>query len=345
MSKRKPLSLVLAVILILSVVLSGCSSQTATQPAAAAEPAAAPVEKVLELKSADTVANESPYTIAINKIFVPLVNEKTNGRLNVTHYNGGQLGSDSGMLEGLKMGTIDFITTGTVGSKVTDAFYLPWLFKDAAHMHRVLDGEIGEVIKQKFNEETGLRMVGFAYFGSRILTANKPIETLADLKGLKIRVPQIAPMVATWEALGASPTPLAFTELFTALQSKTVDAQENPYEIVLNNSFYEVQDYIMETHHALPVRFMVINENVWQSLSADEQKAIQDAWAETALEIEKMYFENDAKYIQALKEKGMTFITPDIDAFRNATKDIYKDYADLAWGVGVYDQIQELRDK
>jgi len=344
MSKRKSLILVFSVILILSTVLSGCSAKPAETPNTGGT-TPAPAKDVLELKSADTVANESPYTIAINKIFVPMVKEKTNGRLNVTHYNGGQLGSDSGMLEGVKMGTIDFITTGTVGSKVTDAFYLPWLFKDADHMHRVLDGEIGELIKQKFHEETGLVMIGTAYFGSRLLTANKEIKTLADLKGLKIRVPQIAPMVDTWKALGASPTPLAFTELFTALQSKTVDAQENPAEIVVNNSFYEVQKYLMLTNHALPVRFMTTNEKLWNSLTTDEQKAITEAWKETANEIEKLYLENEQKYIQACKDKGMILVEPNIDEFREATKDIYKKYADTAWGTGVYDQIQALRDK
>lgn len=299
----------------------------------------------IELKSADVVATTSPYTIAMNEKFIPFLKEKTNGRLNVTHYPAGQLGSDSAIVEGVKLGTIDFGVVGTVPAKATEAFYLPWLFKDAEHMHRVLDGEIGKQIKDKFYHETGIKMIGFAYFGPRVVTANKPIKTFNDLKGLKIRVPQMAPMVATWKALGASPTPIAFTELFTALQSKTVDAQENPLEIIVNNSFYEVQKYVIETYHALPVRFFIVNEKLWESFSDEDKKVIEETWQETAKYIEQLYIKNDEKYKEQLKEKGMIFITPDIEQFKEATKDVWKEFAPQAWGEGVYEKIQELRDK
>jgi tripartite ATP-independent transporter DctP family solute receptor len=337
MLKKKFLPFMLACIMASTVVLSGCGSQEKGNSSKA--------EQKLELKSADVIPANSPYTIAMNEKFVPLLKEKTNGRINVTHYAAGQLGNDTGIVEGIKLGTIDFGVVGTIPSKVTEALYLPWLFKDAAHMNRVLNGEIGEQMKESFYKETGIRMLGFAYQSQRIMTANKPVKSLDDLKGMKVRVPQMAPMIATWKAMGVNPTPIAFTELFTALQSGTVDAQENSMEVTLNGSLYEVQKYMMETNHGIGVRFLIVNDQLWQSLSDTDKKAVMEAWKETSQEIEKLYIQNDAKYKQDLLAKGITLVPIDTAPMQEAVKNVWKDFAPQAWGEGVYEKIQELRDK
>jgi len=233
---------------------------------------------------------------------------------------------------------------GTVASKVTEAFYLPFLFKDAEHQHRVLSGPIGEKITKRFEQETGLKLLGMAYFAPRQLTTTKrEVRKPEDVRGLKIRVPLMPPMVATWKALGASPTPIAFTAFFTALQQGIVDAQENPYQIIYDSSLYEVQKYLIETNHGIPVRFLIVNRDLWNDLGEKNQKIFSDASAEIMVLIQKMYMEKDQEYRAKLREKGMIFIKPDIDAFRKATENVWKEFAPEAWGPGVYEEIQKLR--
>lgn len=337
---RVVIALAVTVILLSSAVL-GCGKQSAPPPSGGGT--GAPAQTPLKLKSADVVAVTSPYTTGMNQ-FAKLMAERTGNRVQITHFPAGQLGNDAAIIDGIKLGTIDIGMVGTVTSKVTDAFYLPFLFEDSEHMWKVLNGEIGEQLKKRFEQEVGIKLVGYVYYAPRVLTTkNTPVKTPKDLKGLKIRVPLIPPMVSTWKALGASPTPLAFTELFTAMQQGTVDAQENPLEIIYNNSFFEVQKYLIETNHALPVRFLVMNSKAWDKLSPDEQKTFMKTFQEVAASIESDYKSNEEKWRVALKEKGMIFVQPDVAAFREATKDIWKEFAPAAWGDGVYEKIQALR--
>ena len=301
-----------------------------------------PAAKVLNLRSGDVVAVNSPYTIAMQSTFIPMVKKMTEGSVVVTHYPAGQLGSDSALAEGIKLGTIDLAILGTIGSQAAEAMYLPFLFKSIEHQEKFMRSPMADVIKQRIFEDSGVKVIDFAYFAPRQLTSNKKVEKAADLKGLKIRVPLLPPMVAAWKAMGASPTPIAFTELFSALQQGIVDAQENPYEIILNNSFYEVQEYVMQTDHSIPVRFFVINNDLWESLTAEQQHAISEAWRETANEIKRLYIENDAKYIEELKKKNMKFVSVDRQSMMDACKDTWKEFTPTAWGEGVYEKIQEL---
>lgn len=297
--------------------------------------------KTLKLRSGDVVAVTSPYTVAMESTFIPLVKEKSKGTIEVTHYPAGQLGSDGALAEGIKLGTLDLAILGTLGSPAAEAMYLPFLFKSIEHQDKFMDSPMATIIKQRIFEDSGVKVIDFAYFAARQLTSNKKVEKASDLQGLKIRVPLIPPMVAAWKAMGASPTPIAFTELFSALQQGIVHAQENPYEIILNNSFYEVQKFVMQTDHSIPVRFFVINNDLWESLSPEQQMAISDAWRETAKVIKRIYIENDAKYIEELKKK-MTFVSVDRQSMIDACKDTWKEFTPKAWGEGVYEKIQEL---
>ena len=298
----------------------------------------------IELKSADVVAGDSPYTIGMEE-FSETIYDETNGEIRINHFPAGQLGDDSQIVDGVKIGSIDIGMVGTISSKVTEALYLPFLFEDSDHMHEVLDGEIGDELKKRFEEETGIKMIGFVYYAPRVLTTNGlEVNTPDDLKGLKIRVPEMPPVTATWQALGANPTPIAFTELFSSLEQGVVDSQENPYEIIVNNSFYEVQDTVIETYHALPVRFLIMNKDKFDSLTEEQQTTLEEEWLEASLEIEELYKEEDEKYRQVIEDHGVEFIEPDIESFREATKDVWKDYAPEAFGEGVYEEIQSLRD-
>jgi tripartite ATP-independent transporter DctP family solute receptor len=300
--------------------------------------------KKWQLRSADVNPMGDPYTIAMNK-FCELLEQRSNGEITMKHFPAGMLGKDQAIIEGIKLGTIDIGMVGQVASKVQEAFYLPFLFKDADHMERTLNGPIGEKLKRAFEEETGLKLIAFTYFGPRQLTTkNKKVVVPADCKGLKIRVPQAPTMVATWKALGASPTPISWTETFTALQQGVVDGQENPFQVILDSSLYEVQKYLMTTYHATPVRFIIINADLWKDIGPNYQKLMTDIGKEAAMIIKKIYLENDASYQVKLKAKGMIFVEPDIEAFRKATESVWKEFAPAAWGPGTWEEIQKLRN-
>ncbi|TYR80818.1 TRAP transporter substrate-binding protein [Priestia megaterium] len=330
--RKKLLSTILAISL-LSV--TGCGKTQNTSGSA---------EQVISLKSADTVATTSPYTVGMNELG-DLLEEDTGGKIKLKHFPAGQLGNDLEIVEGVKLGSIDMAMVGNVQSKATDAFYLPFLFEDSDHMNKVLNGEIGEKVKAKIEEQTGLKLIGYVYFAPRVLTTKgKEVKKPEDLKGLKIRVPEIPLIVDTWKALGATATPMVFGELFSGLQTGVVDGQENPYEIAVNGSFYEVQDTVIETYHSIPVRFLVMNKKKYDSLSTEQQEILQENWKDVSLKIEKLYKENDQKYKDKLKEEGMKFVKPDREAFKEATKDVWKKYAEEAWGKGVYEEIQKLKE-
>ncbi|GGN59655.1 TRAP transporter substrate-binding protein [Oceanobacillus indicireducens] len=333
--KYKKTILLLTLILILLLV-SACGDSASSEGGTG--------DGTIQLKSADVVAGDSPYNTGMEQLSETLA-EKTDGQIELNHFPAGQLGNDGQIVDGIKIGSIDIGMVGTISSKVTEALYLPFLFEDSKHMHEVLDGEIGEDLKSRFEEETGIKMIGFVYYGPRVLTTDGlEVNTPDDLKGLKIRVPEMPPMVSTWKALGANPTPIAFTELFSSLEQGVVDAQENPLEIIVNNSFFEVQDTLIETYHSLPLRFLIMNKEKYESLSEEHQELLQEEWDKTSLEIEKLYKEQDDEYRQIIEDHGVKFIQPDVESFKEATKDVWKEYAPEAFGDGVYEKIEALKD-
>lgn len=297
-----------------------------------------------EIKSADDVSSQSPYSIGLEDFYKEL-KEETNGKIKINHFPDGQLGNKNEIIEGVKIGTMELGMVGSLpDSLATEAMSLPYLFEDSDHMHRVMGGEIGEKLIKKIEEETDIKVVGYVYFAPRHLTTKKtPIEKPEDLKGLKIRVPDNKISIKTWEALGASPTPIAFTEVFSGLQQGVIDGQENPVDLIRSSSFYEVQDYLIETNHAMPIRWLIMNKKYYNSLSADEQELITNKWEKHSLKIEETYkgvLEEDK---QKLLNEGMELITPDEEKFREATKNVWKDIAPDAFGEGVYEEIQKLR--
>ncbi|WP_138420417.1 TRAP transporter substrate-binding protein [Aquibacillus sediminis] len=303
-------------------------------------------EETLKLKSGDVVSATSPHTLGMEKFIDELDNE-TDGKIQVNHYPAGQLGSDSEIVEGVKLGSIDFAITGILpGSKVADGFISPYLFKNGEHLSKVIDGDVGKQIIELMESESankGLKVIGFTYDAPRMITTKgETVEKPSDLNGFKIRVPEVSTYVDTFNTLGASPTPVAFTELYTALQTGTVNGQENPYRIIYDSSFYEVQDTVVETNHIMPARILIMNEELYDSLSSEQQQKIKDSWKKASALIKKTFEESEADYIQKLKDEGMTFIQPDQEAFQQATKDVREKYAIESFGAEIYEQIKEL---
>lgn len=297
----------------------------------------------IKMRSADVVDQNSPYTVGMEK-YAKDLSAATDGILSLEHFHSGQLGSDAEIFESVKQGSIDMALQGAIpGSKVAGAFYIPYLFENADHLKAVIYGETGEKIKGLIEEETGVKVIGFVPFAARMLTTNGvEVNTPEDLKGLKIRVPETPAVVEGWKELGANPTPISFTELFTSLQTGVVNGQENPYEIIYNNSFYEVQDTLNETYHNFPIRTLVMNKEKYDALTPEQQTALEEKWLVTAEHVDKLYAEQEAGYIEKLKEEGMKFVKSDIESFKEAARETTDRLATEIFGEEIYQEIVSL---
>lgn len=258
------------------------------------------------------------------------VEEKTEGRVLIDIYADNQLGGDREVAEATQYGDIDIclVSTTPVSTSVPNLnlFDAPFLFPNREICYEVLDGEVGQQIAADM-EGIGIKVLGWAENGFRCLTNNGvEVHAPADLKGMKIRVMESEVHMATWSALGASPTPMAFTELFTALQQKTIDAQENPMENNYANRFYEVQEYCVDTYHVYTPFLFGMNLEKFNKLSSEDQELITQIGKETtAYQRERAtFYEEDS--IKKMQEYGtkVVFLTDEERAtFREAVTSVY----------------------
>lgn len=188
-------------------------------------------------------------------------------------------------------------------------------------MDEVASGEIGDQIKAQIIEKVQIRPIAYFARGARELTSNRPITSPDDLNGLKMRVPNVPLFIDVWSALGASPGPMAFSEVFTSLQNGTIDAQENPLALIRSASFYEVQSHVNLTDHVRSWIYLTIAESTWQDLSADDQKAVMEAAARAQAYERELFQESLASDRTFLEDNGMTFVEVDNAAFAAKAKD------------------------
>lgn len=248
------------------------------------------------------------------------INEKAEG-IHITGYPNGALGGSQDLAESLQSGLVDLFTDGCAQFEAwipnAGQIEAPYLWQSVEHMHKALNGEY----KDKQNElfaNVNVRILGHLYYGTRQLTVNKPVNTLDDLKGMKIRVPQTDMYVKMVESWGAAATPMNLNELYMALQTGTVDGQENPLPTFDSYKFYEVVKYVIMTNHIICPNTVFINNDVWNSLSEHDQQVVQDA-IDSAIEWQDdQILQSEADLVESLKEYGVEFIEPD-DTIREAT--------------------------
>lgn len=220
-----------------------------------------------------------------------------------------------------------------------------YLFRDAAHVTTFFKSEVGEEFKKKAEDQLGIKILGPTYFGARQvgLKPNKKINTPADMAGIKLRMPGGDAWQFLGEALGANPTPVAYAEVYTALQTGAIDGQDNPLPNVQNMKFYEVMDQIVLTSHTVGFDVLTISNSVWDSLTPEQQETVQAAadkaiaWSTTA------HLENEASLIEYFREQGLEVYEPDLDAFREYAQDLYSN-SSLAdnWPEGMLERINGL---
>lgn len=286
---------------------------------------------------AENQPEDYPTTIG-DKEFARIVEEKTNGRIKIEVYAGGQLGDEKSVIEAIQMGGIDFARVNAQPlsdfAKPLRVLSLPYLFDNEEHLWKVLDGPIGEEILDTLKDA---KMIGLAYYDSgarSFYNSKREVKTPADLKGLKIRVQQSELMISLVEALGASATPMPYGEVYSALQTGVIDGAENNWPSYYSTSHYEVAKYYTLDYHTRTPEVLIASKAVWDKLSDEDKKIIKEA-ARASEEVQrKAWKEYEKKAIEAVKAKGnvITEVT-DLKPWQDAVKPLYDkfgaDYKDL----------------
>ena len=268
---------------------------------------------------------ENPYAKGAEK-FAQLVKEKTGGKVEVQVFPSSQLGNQRDLVEGTQFGTIDFTMTSTavLGNFLPQAavFDLPFIFRDVQHAYKALD-TVGMEIAEKLQ---GMKLLAYYENGVRHMTNSKrPIRKPEDMKGLKIRVMEQPIYIEMIKALGGNPTPMAFGELFTALQQGVVDGQENPAAHIYTARFFEVQKYISLTAHTYSAEPMLVSLAAWNKLPKDLQEKIQSAANESRDWQRDLCRQLEEGYWTKIQESGKSEINRDVDkqAFADATRGVW----------------------
>jgi tripartite ATP-independent transporter DctP family solute receptor len=286
-------------------------------------------EKQVILKLGHAVAPEHPYHLGAIR-YSELIAQRTQNKVKIDVYPSTQLGNERDMVEGLQLGTIDLVvtSTGPLGGFVPRMFVvdLPFLFRDREHAYKVLDGPIGRELLDAFSAK-GMRGLAFWENGFRQMTNSvRRIEKPEDLKGIKIRTMENKVHLSAFRAFGASPTPMAWSEVYTALQQKTIDAQENPIAIIYFQKIYEVQKYLALTGHFYSPTPLLMSLKAFNNLPKNIQKIMLDTAMECATYERNLLRDNEAKQLAEIKAKGMQVTLPNKKPFLDAAAPVYKEF-------------------
>jgi TRAP-type transport system periplasmic protein len=287
-----------------------------------------------------TMGNVNPAkhgtTLAANA-FNEKLSELTGGKLKVTHHHSGALGGEREVAQQIQLGAVDFgpITTAPLATLVPEmsVFQLPYIFRDYAHVFKALDGSdtltkfYADVLDKK-----GFKLVGFIAAGYRGIYGHYKIDSIADIKGKKIRVQEDKILVATFKALGMISTPIAFPEVATALQTKVIDFGEGGINTYYHNKFYDIVKFVADVRHTHQAVALIMSKASWNKLDAAGKKAVEAAWVH-AREFNRKFINDEDKSLQDLvRAKGVTITKPDAAPFLAATKGVYDDFYASAAG-------------
>lgn len=304
-------------------------------------------QQPIVIRWGDVVAGGHPQVVMMDRVAAD-VKAKTNGRIDIQPFPNGQIGSSRDMIEAVSNGTQQLVTEGAANFgawipsiSVTEA---PFIWKSPAHLINALNGPLLEKYNEQLIKARGMRILGAVYYGTRHLTtSNRPIKTVDDAKGLKVRVPENDVFKAMAESWGAKPTPMNFNELYLALKTGTVDGQENPLPTIKSGKFHEVQKFIILTGHVMTPRLVVVNDAFWQKVPAADRKIVEDAlkthmaWADA--EIQKQ----EVALLDEFKSAGVTIVQPDVESFRKATLAVVPAKFEAKWGKGTFDSIANMK--
>lgn len=269
--------------------------------------------------------------------FKELVEEQSDMEVRV--YPNEQLGTEAEMIESVTLNDLQMVAASAFSQydQRISIFELPYLFESYEEAWEVLDGDVGEEVAEPFLENN-LKIIAYFENGMRHVTANKKIESPEDFRGLNIRTPEFPLSLATFQAMGANPTPMAFGELYMALQQRTVDAQENPISNIYTSRFQEVQQYLNKTTHQYMPLPVAISDDFWESLSEEQQQVVETSAQEAAQYHRDLIVENEEKIEDILEEEGMEVVEVDIEPFREQTESVHETYRSI-YGDEMLDKI------
>ena len=313
--------LALALTFALALPLAACGGGSSSTPAPAETGSGSTEEKTVTLRMASVVANseleERKTGMAAGLMtWIDTVEAESGGTIQIDLYPDSQLASGTdAIVNGIQTGAFEVahFTTGNWAS-YSNAFAelnVPYLYTNYDEVHSILDGDIGQAMKDQLERDvSGIKPLAYISIGFRNVTASKPIQTVADMQGLKIRTMDDTLQIAAMEAMGCTVTSVPISELYSALQTKMIDAQENPLSTIYSNKFYEVNPYCCLTNHSYTSTFVFMNADVYNSLS-DNQKAAIDKANEAATAASKTAAETaEAEYEELLEAEGMTIYEP-----------------------------------
>jgi len=321
-----------------------------------------------------TVAADHPNTLAMME-FKKIVEHETNSRVKIDVFPANQLGNEVELLEGCMLGSVDMFVVSSSSLSVfqpefgimasqfpagsVDMFVVsssslsvfqpefgimasPYVFNDIEHMIEVASGEIGQDMAEALLETHGIRLLANNwYYGTRHLTSKtNPIYRPGDLTGELIRTVNTPIMIETVKALGGTPTPIAFSDLYMALKQGTVEGQENPIPTIYTYKFYEGQKYLMLTGHIIMAVHVGVNDAWYQQLPQDVRMIMEEAMPIVTAFNNDLTRQQEIEMLNNLQEEGMIVIEPDVDAFRTAAEDVHVQF-NAAWGEGLYERIRK----
>lgn len=309
--------------------------------------AAGPASAQTKLKWAHVYETNEPYhTEALWA--AGEIAKRTNNKYQIEVFPASQLGNENQINEALTLGTVDMIYTGVAfaGSihkplAITNA---PFILRDFDHWKAYRDSKLFRDIAAGYESKTKHKVISLTYYGQRHVTANREIKKPEDMKGMKLRVPPAPLFLMFTKSVGANATPIAFAEVYLALQQKTVDGQENPLPTIMAKKFYEVQSHIMLTGHITESLVSVIGGHVWNKLNDAEKKVFQDVLVAAASKATDQIRASELKLADEFRKLGKTVVEVDRNAFRQAALPLHNDAgAGAGWSKAEYDALQALK--
>jgi tripartite ATP-independent transporter DctP family solute receptor len=282
------------------------------------------------------------------KMFAKTIGEKTQGRVKVQTYPSSQLGGETDLMNLIQVGGVEMIIVGegVIAGNIPEygALSMPYAIRDFDHLFKVYKGKIGEEFNQALIKAKGIRMLDAWLRSPRNLTCNKRVRTPDDLKGMKIRLPETKTSVEVWKRFGALPTPMALSEVYTALSQGVVDAQENPVDLIANYKFNEVQKYLVRTEHSISPYHVFINNKFYNSFNVKNKKIIKEAVLEAGKYEYKETIKNIKVYEKQLVDGGMTILKVNKALFRKKLVGLPKILGkELGWLPDLYDRIVKTK--
>lgn len=303
------------------------------------------------IKLATIALNGSAWHKAMIK-FKEVVEAESNGRLAVSLYTDGHLGDIGQLMTAMQLGTVEMSYYGVTsivqlkGAEALNIMYMPYLFKNAEWAERILNNDEFKAIYGKVADTAGVRVVGA--WGQRspraLQTTKGPITEPDQLKGMRLRVPPIMMLKATFEKLGTQITPMGMLDIYNALSRGAIDGQDNGFDLSIPARFHEVAKHWSATDHAIELVGFFASERFWKGLSPDDRALIEKAGKQAGEVTTELTRKLDAEAVELLKAAGVTYVVPDRDKFRAALADLEKEHDGKAWPAGMVERIRKLQD-